>query len=307
MLSGVTRVLAGLVIVLTLAAAAPPPDPAPPAATQAAAPDGTLGRIAATGIVNLGVRTDAKPFAYKLPDGQPVGFAVDLCRDLVQDISAALGGIALKIVYHPVTTETRIERVVDGTVDLECGSTTRNEQRLRLVAFSPIFFISGVKLLVPNGSPIRSYRDLSGRTVALTAGTTGETTMRILADRMLIRMSFVTLPDNEASFAALRQGKVDAFATDAILLAGLAASPGGHGFQVVGDYLSYEPYGLMFQRDDPAFAAVIDQGFRRLARQHTLAAIYRRWMMQPLPSGDILDVPMSAELTQLYRDLGQAD
>jgi len=300
MLSGLTRVLAGLAIAVTLAAAGPAPE------VEHAADD-TLARIAASRTVRIGVRNDAKPFAYLLPDGTHGGFAVDVCRDLVGDISTALGGTELKIAYVPVTTENRIEKIVSGAIDIECGSTTRTEQRLRLVAFSPIFYISGVKLLVPRGSEIRSYRDLSDKTVALTAGTTGEVTMRLLADRLLVRMKFITMPDNEASFAALRDGKANAFATDEILLAGLAASATGQGCLVVGDYLSYEAYGLMYQRNDPAFAAVIEAGFRRLAAQRKLSAIYHRWLMEKLPSGETLNVPMSAELTQFYRALGQPD
>src|SRR4051812_36728874 len=163
----------------------------------------TLSRIAASRTVTIGVRNDARPFAYQLPDGQPGGFAVDLCRELVEDISAKLGGAELKIVYQPVTTGNRIEKVVSGAIDMECGATTRNPQRLRLVAFSPIFYISGIRLMVPRNSEIRSYRDLSEKTVAGTAGTTGETAMHILADRLLVRMKFITLPNNAQSSAAL--------------------------------------------------------------------------------------------------------
>jgi glutamate/aspartate transport system substrate-binding protein len=298
---GLVRLLAGIAVVVALAAAAPDPETDRPSGE-------TLARIAATHTVTIGVRNDARPFAYQLPDGQPGGFAVDLCRNLVDDIGAAVGVAELKIAYQPVTTENRIEKVVSGAVDIECGSTTRNAERERLVAFSPIFYVSGIKLLVARNSEIRSYRDLSDKTVAVTAGTTGEAAMHILADRLLVRMKFITLPDNGRSFAALQEGKANVFATDEILLAGLAASRAGHGDIVVGDYLSYEPYGLIYQRNDPAFDAVINAGFRRLAAQRKLAAIYRRWLLEKLPGGgEALDVPMSAELTQMYRALGQPD
>ncbi len=291
------RLVAGALAVLVLTVGAH----AQPAASV------TLARIAASRTVTLGVRSDATPFAFVLPGGKPGGFAVDLCNELVDDIQAALGGIELSIAYQPVTTENRIEKVVSGAIDLECGSTTRNAQRLRLVAFSPIFYVSGIKLMVPRGSPIRSYRDLSEKTVVVTAATTGDVAMRTLADRMLIRMKLVPMPDNEKSFAVLRDGKADAFATDAILLAGLAASPAGRDWEVVGDDLSHEPYGLMFRRNDPEFAKVIEAGFHRLASQGHLAAIYHRWLQEKLPSGDTLNVPMSADLLQRYRALGQPD
>lgn len=318
--TGLARLLASTCLAILLGAAAPlpggnraartPPPPVPPASTpseDSLPTSATLAHIAATGTVTFGVRADAKPFAYVLPDGRPGGYAVDLCGALVEDISAALGGMPLKTAYVAVTTENRIERVVSGAIDMECGSTTRNEQRLRLVAFSPVFYISGVKLLVGRNAPIRSYRDLSGRTVALTAGTTGEAAMHLLADRLLVRMKFVTLPDNGQAFATLREGKADAFATDEILLAGLAASAAGRDYILVGDYLSYEPYGLMYKRDDPGFASVIESGFHRLAEHRILATIYHRWLLEPLPTGEILSVPMSVELTQQFRALGQPD
>lgn len=285
-------------LALTVAAHA---QPAAPAASV------TLARIAASRTVTLGVRSDARPFAYELPDGKPGGFAVDLCRELVDDIRAALGGAELSIAYQPVTTENRIEKVVSGAIDMECGTTTRNAQRLRLVAFSPIFYVSGVRLLVPSASPIRSYRDLSEKTVVVTGGTTGESTMHTLAERMLVRMNFVTMPNNAKSFATLLDGKADAFATDEVLLAGLAASPAGRDCVVVGDDLSQEPYGLMFRRNDPEFAKVIGAGFHRLASEGRLAAIYHRWLMEKLPSGDDLNIPMPADLLQRYRALGQPD
>jgi glutamate/aspartate transport system substrate-binding protein len=299
--AGLARVAGGLLIVLALTAAAPDAASAQPAESV------TLARITARKTVTLGVRSDARPFAYVLPSGGPGGFAVDLCRELVNDISAALGDADLSIDYQPVTTENRIEKVVSGAIDMECGSTTRNAQRLRLVAFSPIFYVSGVRLMVLHNSTIRSYRDLSEKTVVVTGGTTGEITMHTLAERLLIRMNFVTMPDNAKSFATLLDGKADAFATDAILLAGLAASPAGRDCVVVGDDLSQEPYGLMFRRNDPEFAKVIDAGFHRLAAQGRLAAIYHRWLTERLPSGDTLNVPMSDDLLRRYRALGQPD
>lgn len=281
-------------------------------ATPAAASDpgrltGTLGKIRAAGTITLGVRDSALPFSYKLPDGSPAGYAVDLCKELVEDISSQLGAGPIGVVYKTVTAEDRIDRVASGDVDLECGSTTRNKRRLERVAFSPVFFVAGTKLLVSRELTIRSYHDLRGRTVVVTSGTTNETAMRVLIDRLVVRTTIVTAPNHTESFAMLRAGQADAFATDDVLLAGLAATADGRDYHVVGDYLSYEPYGLMYRKDDPAFAAVVERGFRRMAETGRLSQLYTRWLVDRLPTGEILNIPMSAELSEMFRQLGQPD
>ena len=268
---------------------------------------GTLAKIHAAGTITLGVRDAALPFSYKLPDGTPAGYAVELCRELVEDISGQLGAGPIGVVYKTVTAEDRIDRVVSGDVDLECGSTTRNKARLERVAFSPVFFVAGTKLLVSRESTIRNYHDLPGKTVVVTSGTTNEQAMHILIDRLVVRTTIVTAPSHTESFAMLRAGRADAFATDDVLLAGLAATAEGRDYHVVGDYLSYEPYGLMYRKDDPAFAAVVERGFRRMAETGRLSQLYTRWLVDRLPTGEILNIPMSAELSEMFRQLGQPD
>ena len=268
---------------------------------------GTLAKIHAAGTITLGVRDAALPFSYKLPDGTPAGYAVELCRELVEDISGQLGAGPIGVVYKTVTAEDRIDRVVSGDVDLECGSTTRNKARLERVAFSPVFFVAGTKLLVSRESTIRNYHDLPGKTVVVTSGTTNEQAMHVLIDRLVVRTTIVTAPNHTESFAMLRAGRADAFATDDVLLAGLAATAEGRDYHVVGDYLSYEPYGLMYRKDDPAFAAVVERGFRRMAETGRLSQLYTRWLVDRLPTGEILNIPMSAELSEMFRQLGQPD
>jgi glutamate/aspartate transport system substrate-binding protein len=268
---------------------------------------GTLAKIRAAGAITLGVRDSALPFSYKLHDGSPAGYAVDLCKALVEDVSAALDRKPVGIVYKTATAEDRIDRVVSGDVDIECGSTTRNRQRLERVAFSPVFFIAGTKLMVSRESTIRSYKDLLGKTVVVTSGTTNEKAMHALVDRLVVHTTIITAPNHTESFAMLRAGQADAFATDDVLLAGLAATYDGQDYHVVGDYLSYEPYGLMYRKDDPAFAAVVEHGFRRLAETGQLSALYTRWLVRRLPTGETLNIPMSAELSELFRELGQPD
>ena len=288
-----------VVALLTLAAV--------PAAAQDGTLTGTLEKIRSGGKITLGVRDAALPFSYRLADGTPAGYAVELCKEIVDEVSGELDGAPVTIVYRTVTAENRIGMVVAGDIDMECGSTTRNQQRQRLVAFSPVFFVAGTKLLVSRQSAIQSYRDLSGKTVVVTTGTTNETAMHGLVDRLALPVKIVAAPDHAQSFALLRAGKVDAFATDDVLLAGLAATPDGADYRITGEYLSYEPYGLMYRKDDAAFTAVVERGFARMAETGRLSELYRRWLVERLPAGERLNMPMSAELSEMFRVLGQPD
>src|SRR5262249_5081428 len=157
--------------------------------------------------------------------------------------------VAIK--WHMVTSETRLQAVASGTVDLECGSTTNNLERQKQVGFSPTMFVSGTKLLVKKGARIKSFRDLGGRKVVATAGTTNEKTMRDLAAKFTIDMTPSTAADHAASFAELRAGHVDAFALDDVLLYGLIAEAKAQGdYVVIGDFLSYDPYAIVYRKGD---------------------------------------------------------
>jgi glutamate/aspartate transport system substrate-binding protein len=209
--------------------------------------------------------------------------------------------------YKTVSAEDRVPRVASGEIDLECGSTTRNKSREEIVAFSPVFFVAGTKLLVSRDSPIRGYRDLAGKTVVVTSGTTNEQAMRVLVDRLVLHAAMLTAPNHTESFAMLRAGAADAFATDDVLLAGLAATADGHGYHIVGDYLSYEPYGLMFRKGDPVFADLVTKTFRRLAVSGRLSELYAKWLVRRLPTGETLGIPISTELSEMFRALGQPE
>src|SRR5262249_48041899 len=154
--------------------------------------------------------------------------------------------------------EDRLPRIVSGAIDLECGSTTANAERAKTVAFSPVFFLSGTKLMVPSKSGVTSYRALAGRTVVVGAGTTNAEAMRHLADRVSPPIAVVETPNLDNAYEMLAAGKADAFASDEILLAGyIATRPDGANFAIAGDYLSYEPYAIVLRRDDPAFADLV--------------------------------------------------
>src|SRR5262249_42381919 len=258
---------------------------------------GTLKKIKSTGTIALGYRESSLPFSYLNRRQQPIGYSIDLCREVVEEASTALDGMDIRIAFVPVTSANRFEKVTSGEIDLECGSTTNNVQRLKEVAFSPIFFVAGTKLMVPKSSPVRSYRDLTGKSVVVTAGTTNEAAVRTLSDKQKLGIKIATTPDHGQSLELLLAGKVDAFATDDVLLYGfIATNKNASGMMVVGEYLSYDPYGLVFRRDDPAFAAVVERTFARMAGERRLLELYNKWFQRRLPTAETLNLPMSPHL-----------
>ena len=288
-----------------------------------AALTGTLKTISDRGTIMIGYRDSALPFSFLNQAKQPVGFSLDLCHGIAEDVARALSRDLLeadapawqtgvRIVYVPVAADERLSKVVSGMIDLECGSTTANAERAKTVAFSPVFFLAGTKLMVPlaggEGGRVASYRDLAGGTVVVGAGTTNAEVMRRLADRVTPKISVVEAPGLEAAYAMLAAGKAGAFASDDILLSGfIATHPDGRRFGIVGDYLSYEPYAITLRRDDAAFADLVVASFERMASEGTLNRVYDRWLVDQLPNGETLNVPISPHLAEMYRILGQPD
>jgi glutamate/aspartate transport system substrate-binding protein len=266
---------------------------------------GTLKKIKDSKTITLGYRASSIPFSYLNRPGDPIGYSIDLCGAVVDETAKELQGVEIAVEYKKVTAETRISAVLSAEIDLECGSTTANFQRKREVSFSPIFFIAGTKLLVPRSSRINSYRDLPGKTVVVTAGTTNEAAVRAISDKQKLAINVIIGSDHAESFAMLKEGKADAFATDDVLLYGLVATTkSGDQYHVVGEYLSYDPYGLMYRKDDPDFAAVVDRTFSRLAQSRELVQLYNKWFQQRLPTGERLDLPMSPQLEEIFRVQG---
>jgi glutamate/aspartate transport system substrate-binding protein len=263
---------------------------------------GTLKKIKDSKTVTLGYRASSIPFSYLNKSREPMGYSIDLCNEVVRETSSELQGVEIGINYKLVRAETRIPAVRSGEVDLECGSTTANFERKKQVAFSPVFFVAGTKLLVPRASGIASYRDLRDKTVVVTAGTTNEAAVRAISDKQNLGIKIVIGKDHAESFAMLSEGKADAFATDDVLLYGLVATTkSGDQYHVVGEFLSYDPYGLMYRKDDPDFAAVVDRTFSRLAQSRELVQLYNKWFQQRLPTGETLNLPMSLQLEEIFR------
>ena len=276
--------------------------------TSVGALSGTLKKIKDSGTITLGYRESSLPFSYLNKRAQPIGYSLDLCHEIVEEASTELDGMDIKVALAPVTSVDRFVKVKAGDIDLECGSTTSNLQRQKEVAFSPIFFVAGTKLMVPKASKVTSYRDLAGKTVVVTAGTTNEVALRTLSDKQKLGINVITERDHAESFAVLETGRADAFATDDILLYGIIATePRAHDMKVIGEYLSYDPYGLVFRRDDPAFAAVVSSAFARMAADRRLTELYNRWFLRRLPTGETLNLPMSPQLEEIFRVLGTPD
>jgi glutamate/aspartate transport system substrate-binding protein len=269
---------------------------------------GTLKKVRDSGTITIGYRENSLPFSYVVGNGQPIGYSIDLCLAIVDAVREEIENDNLKVAYIPVTSANRMDKLIDGTIDLECGSTTNNLERQKRVAFSPVFFVSGTKLLVKRSSGIKSYLDLRGKTVVVTAGTTNEKALRQISDREKLGIVFVTADDHAASFQKLDTGEAIAFATDDVLLYGLIAqSKHGGDYAVVGDYISYDPYGLMLRKDDPEFAALILRTFQTMASSRDLAQLYDKWFKQRLRGGERLGLTMSAQLESIFGILGQPE
>ncbi|HSF47337.1 MAG TPA: amino acid ABC transporter substrate-binding protein [Burkholderiales bacterium] len=266
---------------------------------------GTLKKVRDSGVIRIGHRENSVPFAFLDPKGQPIGYSIDLCNAIVEQVIDELGGRDIRVEYRPVTPENRFALLTSGEIDLECGSTTSNLERQKQAAFSPTIFVTGTKLLVRKDSPIKSLRDLKGKTVVVTEGTTNARVMKALAEKQPLGVNFLTGRDHKQSFEILAAGKADAFANDEVLLYGLVADArASDQFRVVGSFLSYEPYGLMYRKDEPQFAEVVERTFERLAGSRELEWIYNRWFLKRLPSGARLNLPMSPQLTEIFRILG---
>jgi glutamate/aspartate transport system substrate-binding protein len=262
---------------------------------------GTLLKARASGAVTIAYRKSSIPFSYLSARGEPIGYSIELCRSLVEAVAETVDR-ELQIKWLPVTAKSRIEAIVSGKADLECGSTTSNLQRQKQVAFSPTIFVSGTKLMVKAGSPIKSFRDLPGRTVVVTAGTTNEQTMKDLAGKFKLDFRMLVSRDHAESFAQVAEGKADAFATDDVLLYGLIAQNQAKGkYEVTGEFLSYEPYGIMYRKGDAQLARLVNDTFHDLAEDGEIERQYKRWFLQRLPSGTSIDLPMSPQFETLVR------
>ncbi|QKH35771.1 amino acid ABC transporter substrate-binding protein [Achromobacter pestifer] len=257
--------------------------------------DPILERIKAKGTITLGYRESSIPFSY-LDDGRkPVGYAIDLCMKVVDSVRQRLQMPALKVDYIAVNPQNRIALVANGTVDLECGSTVNSLGRQAQVDFSAPHFISTTRLLVRKGADIKEVEDLDGKAVALPINTTPERLIKALIEAKKLQVRIVPVRDNSEGFLALSTGRADAFSTDDILLYGLRKSaPTPADFEVVGRPLSFDPYGLMLQKNSTVFLSLVNATIARGVRSGELNASYDKWFV---PMG----VPLSQDLAAAFK------
>jgi glutamate/aspartate transport system substrate-binding protein len=262
----------------------------------------TLAAIKNAHTVRLGYRESSLPFSFLDQANRPIGYSLELCEAIVEEIGIEVDDPDLRIDYVKVTSDDRIDAVLQNKIDLECGSTTANAERAKRVAFSPLMFVAGTKLMVPKASNVSGVTDLKGKTVVVTKGTTNEQAMHAVDKKFSLGLNIITSPDHEQSFQMLADGKADAFATDDILLYGLIVRHKAQDkFRVTGDYLSYDPYGIMFRKGEPQLSAVVERTFRKLGSNRDLIPLYNKWFLARLPTGERLNVPISLQLEEAFK------
>jgi glutamate/aspartate transport system substrate-binding protein len=268
----------------------------------------TLANIKKTHVVRLGYRESSPPFSFLDQASRPIGYSLELCEAIVDEIGVEVDDANLRIEYVKVTSDDRIPAVVQNKIDLECGSTTANAERAKQVAFSPLMFVAGTKLMVPKASSISAVADLKGKTVVVTKGTTNEQAMHNVDNKLALGLNIVAAPDHEQSYQMLVDGKADAFATDDILLYGLIVRHKAQDrFRVTGEYLSYDPYGIMFRKGEPQLTAVVERTFRKLGSNRDLIPLYNKWFVSRLPTGEKLNVAISPQLEEAFKVLNDTE
>ena len=263
---------------------------------------GTLKKIKDSGSITIGHRETSIPFSYLDDKQQPIGYSMDLCAAIVEEVKKELAMSQLNVKFNPVTPQTRIPLMENGTIDLECGSTTNTLTRQKQVSFAPTTFITGTKLVVKKSARVKSYRDLKGKTVVVTQGTTNERVIKALSDKENLGIRFLNAKDHAESFLTVESGRAVAFAMDDVLLYGLVAkAKNPRDYEVVGEYLSYDPYGIMFRKNDDAFGVVVRRALAGLMRSGEIQKIYDKWFVGKLPSGETLSMPMQPLLKAAFQ------
>ena len=266
---------------------------------------GTLARVKQTGTVRLGYREASIPFSFLDRAGRPIGYSIDICNAIVEEIGRTLDREDLKVDFVKVTSESRLQAIVDGAIDLECGSTTNNLERRKIVDFSPMIFVSGTKVMVPAATSWRDFHDLKGKKIIVTRGTTNAQALATLDRKFKLGITLIESSDHEESYRMLAAGEGDGFATDDVLLYGLIAEHRVQGkFKVVGEFLSYDPYGIAFRRGEPELRAAAERAIRNLVVERDIGPIYAKWFTSRLPNGERLDLPMTPQLEEALNVLG---
>ena len=255
----------------------------------------TLAKIKSSGTVNLGVR-DSSGLGFTIGGGKYVGFHTEMAEHIVDDLKKVTGNPNLKINYQVITSQNRIPLLQNGTIDFECGSTTNNVARAKDVAFAVTTYVEEVRIATKANSGIKSVADLNGKTVAVTTGTTSVQHLRRHERGANIDFKTVQGKDHADSFLLLESGRADAFVMDgSILAANISRARNPKDFAVVGEVLSVEPIACMLRKDDPKMKEALDNSIKRQIKDGSLAKLYDKWFMQPIPPANVsLNMPLSA-------------
>nr|WP_260602388.1 transporter substrate-binding domain-containing protein [Variovorax sp. MHTC-1] len=273
----------------------------PPAAVHAQ--DGsTLAKVKASGTITFGYRESSFGFSYLDSNLKPVGYSIEICNRIVEAMKAELKMPSVEIRYQAVTSANRIPLVANGTVDIECGSTTNLVERQKQVAFSPDIFRYNVRMLVKADSGIRSVADLQGKTVVTTTGTTSFRLLREADKGKNLEVTNLAGKDHTDSFLLVESGRAQAFVLDDILLAGqIANARNPKDFIITGESLRTENQSLMFRKDDPEFKALVDRVVGGMMKSGEMEKLYARWFMSPIPPKNInINYPMNAETKEAF-------
>lgn len=264
---------------------------------------GTLKKIKESGTISLGHRESSIPFSYYDDKQQVIGYSHELMLKVVDAVKADLKLAKLDIKLLPVTSSNRITLVQNGSVDIECGSTTNNTERQKQVSFSSTIFIIGTRLMTKADSGIKDFPDLAGKNVVTTAGTTSERLLRKMNEDKQMKMSVISAKDHGESFLTLETGRAVGFMMDDALLFGeMAKAKKASDWAVVGTPQSYEAYGCMLRKDDPAFKKLVDAALNKAMTSGEAEKIYTKWFQQPIPpKGLNLGFPLSDAMKALYK------
>jgi glutamate/aspartate transport system substrate-binding protein len=251
---------------------------------QADGHGGVLEKVKESGVISIGHRESSVPFSYLDENQKPIGYSIDLCMKIVEAVSAEVGK-ELEVNFVPVNPKTRLALIANGTIDLECGSTTNKLSRQEQVEYLPVTFITGTKILTKKTSGISSVADLGGKAIALAQGTTNELAVKAAVEELGLDVKILPVRDHAEGMLSLETDRVDAYSTDHILLFGLISkSKSPDDYAVVGDFLSFDPYALMVPRNDSAFELVGKRALADIMRSGEILDIYSKWF-------DALDVP----------------
>ncbi|BEP44487.1 MULTISPECIES: amino acid ABC transporter substrate-binding protein [Variovorax] len=274
-------------------------------AAASAQDGGTLQKIKDSGTIQIGARDSQIPFSYKLgSDGDPIGFTNDICLKIVDAVKARLGLAKIEVRYTMLNSTNRIPLLQNGTVDLDCATTTNTTQRQQQVDFAPSHFVANITAAVRRNSGIDTFADLNGKNVATVSGSTSIQLLRVARKSGAIEVNEIPGKDTSDGFLRLSNGRADAYVLDDVQLAGMIASAPNPGeYKILKESLRQEPYGIMLRKDDPQFKALVDETVTGLMKSGAIEQLYTKWFLSPIPPRNAnLNFPMTDAVREIYKN-----